>query len=118
VERRRGKAFEDWAVDHRWTATTLGVVTLSAPLIVGLLLAGESVSFALLTAAALAVTVLVVLGVVSLVTGRPVLFGMFGTAPPRDPGLTPWDSGGWFGGGDGGAGGGDGGGGGGGGGGS
>lgn len=112
---RWGEAYEEWATAHRWAATTLGVGTLSALMVVGLIIAGQSPTFALIAGGAVAITVFVVLVVASAITGRPVLFALFGArAGGRDPGVYPSGyDGGWFGSGDGGggAGGGDGGGG-------
>lgn len=100
-----GEAYEEWATAHRWAATTLGVGTLSGLMVVGLLVAGQSTTFALITGGAVAVAVFVLLGVASVITGRPVLFALFGARTGRDHGSYPSGyDGGWFGGGDGGGG--------------
>lgn len=114
TKERWGEAYEEWATAHPWTATTLGVATLSALMMVGLLIAGQSMAFALITGGAVAATLFVLLGLASLISGRPVLFAMFGARAQGDSGPPGAGyGGGWFGGGDGGGcgGGGDGGGG-------
>lgn len=96
---RWGEAYEEWATAHRWAATTLGVGTLSALMVVGLIIAGQSPTFALIAGGAVAITVFVVLVVASAITGWPVLFALFGArAGERDPGVYPSGyDGGWFG---------------------
>ena len=103
MRERLNMAFHAWTAAHPRLARLLGATALATPLVIGLIAAGNGAGFVLAAGAGVVLTVLVVLGIVSRVTG--------GGAPYTDRALppelgSPTHGGGWFWGGDGGGGGG------------
>jgi hypothetical protein len=104
MRERWAAAFEEWAARHSVLITLIGVGMFSAIALAGLLgQGGESVTFSLITGAAVGITALVALLVASRVARRRVMFGLFGAGEhaPVDAGLGDYSSidGGWVGGG-------------------
>ena len=100
-------AFEQWALEHPWPATFLGVFVFAGITAAGLVAGGQEPAFAAGAATAVAVTTIGMFALAWRLSGRPVMFGLFGGGGRSADGtVSPYHAPeGWSAGGDGGGGG-------------
>lgn len=97
MRERWPEAFEAWAADHPWAATFAGIAFLSGLITVGFLASGQGVALSLIAGGVVGAATFLVLALATAITGRPVLFAIFGGRPARgEVDYVPYDGdGGW-----------------------